>query len=167
MKTMKLEIGSGKRPTEGYVHLDIESGPHIEIVCDAKKIPEPDNKYEEVYSHWVLEHFNMKEMESILLEWKRILKPGGKMKIVTNNQESINKCLVDKDISWEEWNWLTFGDYKNNLASLHKIGFNDEVLMSYLTKIGMINISIDASWGCRGKDGELGCPALIVEATKL
>ena len=39
--------------------------------------------------------------------------------------------------------------------------------MSYLTKIGMINISIDASWGCRGKDGELGCPALIVEATKL
>src|SRR3972149_9150010 len=99
---MKLEIGSGKRPTPGYTHLDIKPLEGIDIVADARKIPLPDNECEEVYSHWVLEHFSYHDTFDLLTEWKRILKPGGIVKIITSNQPSINTSLLNKEITFEE-----------------------------------------------------------------
>jgi predicted SAM-dependent methyltransferase len=175
MTERKLEIGAGARPQEGYEHLDNRPGPHIEIVADARKIPLEDNTFDEVYSHWVLEHFAWREMTDILTEWRRVLKPGGKLKVVTNNQEAHNKCLQEGKITWAEWVRLTYGirfekakyeDSAPTLVDCHKIGFNKETLEIFLRSAGFVYMSIKAYWDCRQQDGSVKCPGLIAEAIK-
>lgn len=174
MKIKKLEIGAGQRPQEGYEHLDVKAFPHIEYVCDARKLPFKDNSYDEIFSHWVLEHFAWREIPSLLLEWKRVLKPGGTIKIVTNNAEAHNKCLLEGKITWKEWNRLIFGihideagwNQSPDVFECHKIGFNEETLRNFLEEAGFREIKIRALWKCRREDGSINCPGLIAEAKK-
>ena len=171
----KLEIGAGDRPAEGYEHLDFREGPHIEIVAYAQSIPVEDETFDEVYSHWVFEHFAWREIIPLLLEWKRVLKPMGKVKIVTNNQEAHNRCWAEGKITWAEWVRLTYGirfnkapyeDLAPTLVDCHKIGFNKELLEEFLQKAGFINIKINAGWECREADGGIKCPGLVATGRK-
>lgn len=175
MPDRKLEIGAGNRPTDGYEHLDCRAGPHIEIVASAQKIPIEDNTYDEVYSHWVFEHFAWREILPLLKEWKRVLKPEGKIKIVTNNQEAHNRCWAEGKITWAEWVRLTYGirfnkaPYEDDIPTLvdyHKIGFNEELLRDFLTKAGFKDINIRSVWDCREADGKIRCPGLVATAVK-
>jgi len=173
----KLEIGSGIRPTPGYEHLDVLELPHIEYVCDARMLPFDDNVYDEIYSHWVLEHFAWREMFKVLNEWKRVLRPGGILKVITNNQEAHNRCLVQGKINWREWVRLTYGmremeELKEWMAFTpdayepHKIGFTEKSLVAFLQEAGFENIQIQSGWHCREDDGEIKCPGLVATAKK-
>lgn len=174
---MKLEIGAGDRPTEGYEHLDFRAGKHIEIVGDAQKIPRANDTYTEIYSHWVFEHFAWREIAPLLLEWKRVLKPEGKIRIVTNNQEAHNKCLATGKITWAEWVCLTYGirfkdeqkSYEKDTPALidcHKIGFTQSLLKEFLEHAGFKDVTVTAQWKCRESDGRIKCPGLIAEGVK-
>ena len=177
-KAKKLEIGAGRRPKEDYDHMDMDGTlPHIEIVGDARKIPVEEGIYDEVYTHWVLEHFAWREMVAVLQEWKRVLKPGGKVEIVTNNQEAHNKCLSENNISWQEWVRLTYGirfdaeniDKKGSippLADCHKIGFTQDLLVDFLKRAGFEEVIVSAQWQCREVDGRIKCPGLMATGRK-
>lgn len=85
-----LDFGCGAKPYLGYfghadeyTGLDIEhSGhphlnEHIDVFYDGKKIPFADKSFDSVFSSEVFEHvFNIEE---VLPEIHRVLKPGGKM----------------------------------------------------------------------------------------
>lgn len=173
----KLEIGAGGRPTPGYEHLDIELGPDIEIVADARKLPIGNGVYDEVWSHWVLEHFAWREMVNLLKEWKRVLKPNGILRLATNNQEAHNKCLADEQITWKEWVRLTYGIREREgleegvtaecaVYECHKIGFTSELLGEFLERAGFVDIEIEAGWRCREVDGSIKCPGLVASARR-
>lgn len=83
---MKLEIGSGTRPTPGYEHADINPDlPHLEYVCPMDAIPVEDNTFEEVRTVHVIEHVPVATAKKALREWLRILQPGGMAHIDTPN----------------------------------------------------------------------------------
>ena len=172
MEGRKLEIGSENRPADGYEHLDLIDYPHVDIVADAREIPIEDNTYVEVYSLWVLEHFAEHELVKVLQEWRRVLKPGGKIKIITSNQKSINECLAKNEITWKEWIRLTFG-IKGELPGrvirvdcCHKVAFDPNSIGQYFTDAGFRDIKVEATWGCERDGKEPGCPGIIVEAIK-
>lgn len=86
-----LDFGCGSKPyrslfkCEEYIGLDFESlgHPHnneeIDIYYDGKTIPFSNNTFDAVFSSEVFEHiFNL---ENILKEINRVLKPGGKLLI--------------------------------------------------------------------------------------
>jgi SAM-dependent methyltransferase len=58
-----------------------------DVVCDVRAIPEPDETFDYVFSHHVLEHFYYKEAPALVTEWARILKVGGQIKIGVPNLE--------------------------------------------------------------------------------
>lgn len=55
-KEVKLELGSGQRPTRGYEHQDLHPFPHIEHVGEAWMLDLPDNSCEEVLALAFIEH---------------------------------------------------------------------------------------------------------------
>ncbi len=93
---MKLELGSGDRPTPGYVHLDIRrDAPDVNLVGDARDLgwlaattvgPQPiPASCEEIRATHLLEHFSHRETVKILRHWRGYLKPGGRLYIEVPN----------------------------------------------------------------------------------
>jgi len=140
----KLELGAGKKPTEGYEHLDIMPGEDIEFVADARKLPFSKNSWDEIKAKWLLEHFAGYEIVDVLKEWKRVLKPGGKLIISTNYQARINECLAEGSINWDEWVYLTYGHVEPESLQwdIHKIGFNRETIDEYMKEAKFSRVEI-------------------------
>ena len=79
---MKLHLGCGKRYIPGYVHIDAVDYPHIDHVASIDNLSFiSDLSIEVIYNCHVLEHFKRKEVERVLHEWFRVLKPGGVLRI--------------------------------------------------------------------------------------
>ncbi len=74
---MKLHLGCGKRFIPGYVHIDAVEYPHIDHVSTIDNLSYiPDNSVEVIYNCHVLEHFKRRDVNRVLTEWLRVLKPG-------------------------------------------------------------------------------------------
>lgn len=168
----RLEIGCGTRLFNGYDGLDVLDIPGIKYPgVDARQLPIEDGTYDEVFSHWVLEHFAWREMVDLLKEWGRVLRPGGFLRIVTNNQAAHNKCLAEGEIDWKEWVRLTYGvrygaSRPAELADCHKIGFTENLLREFLEQAEFVGIDIKVGWKCRELDGSVKCPGLTATARK-
>lgn len=145
---MRLEIGAGKHPTPGFVHLDIRRLPHIEYVQDARKLPFPDNSLEEIRANDVLEHFPWREIRAVLKEWCRTLKPGGKIYIQCPNVTEVCRLFLAKDRiqTWEQFCYWMFGgqEYPENT---HKAGFDVPGLNAVLHECGFVVDKIHGDGG--------------------
>lgn len=76
---LKLNIGSGSRPKNGYINVDILPLPGVDVVCDLDggKLPFKDNSVIEICGDHVLEH--VKNLVPLMQELYRICAPDAKM----------------------------------------------------------------------------------------
>lgn len=82
---LKLNLGSGKRPREGWVNVDISADCQPELVCDLTQTPWPwsDAVVEQVYCNHLFEHLDGRQRIAFMEELWRVLVPGGQALIVT------------------------------------------------------------------------------------
>jgi len=80
---MKLNIGCGRYPKEGFTNLDWKAGPGVDVVHDLSVFPYPldDNSVELITADHVIEH--LPEVFKVMEELHRILAPGGKLVVRT------------------------------------------------------------------------------------
>jgi predicted SAM-dependent methyltransferase len=74
---MKLELGSGQRPTPGYIHNDVTAFAGIDYVCSADQVNLPDSSLKEVLALGVIEHLTYHQAAAAFANVHRMLKPGG------------------------------------------------------------------------------------------
>ena len=75
---MKLEFGSGERPTDGYLHQDIiQLSTPLDYVCKAWEVPMEEESLDEVIAIAVMEHLRIGEFRDTLKHIYKLLKPGG------------------------------------------------------------------------------------------
>jgi predicted SAM-dependent methyltransferase len=82
MEIKRLNWGCGRRGEPGWINSDQKDGPNIDISCDIRKgLPlETDNIDYSVSIH-VLPEVPYPEMIPILQELRRVLKPGGVLRL--------------------------------------------------------------------------------------
>ncbi len=89
---IKLNLGCGDKILSGYINVDTVSeraGNKPDIVCDVRSLDRfPDSYADEILAVHVVEHFWRWEVVSIIKEWVRVLKPGGKMILECPNLKS-------------------------------------------------------------------------------
>lgn len=89
---MKLQLGAGNRPRQGYINNDIIKLPGIQIVHDLNVLPWPwqDGQFEEILATAIFEHLWLTLGRSIQECW-RILKPNGLLvtKVPDHNSTTI------------------------------------------------------------------------------
>ena len=82
-ESVKLHLGCGGKLLPGFVNVDLAnnwSSVQPDVVCDVTgHLPFPDNHADEVHSYHLLEHIQRFKAEACLVEWVRVLKPGGLM----------------------------------------------------------------------------------------
>ena len=137
---MKVNLGAGHRKLEGYIGVDIH--PHADVQCDILDLPkEWTGKVSEVLVVHALEHLGFYDTQRALLEWKRVLCPGGLLAIECPNlHEACLSYLKDpKNISYGLY--PIYGDQRGehsiaDITSVHKSGWVPESLIAELQKAG-------------------------------
>ena len=67
----------------------------VELACDdATKMPYTDNKFDAVFTSFALELFDLPEIPQVLSEIKRVLKPNGRIGVVSMSKEGGTSILV-------------------------------------------------------------------------
>jgi SAM-dependent methyltransferase len=100
----RLELGSGSRPHEGFIHVDLDrNAKHVELVAPLWRLLVPDNWAEEVLAIHTLEHIHPARLKETLREWFRVLKPGGEVRVhVPNSPELMERFLKDEPVE-DKW----------------------------------------------------------------
>ena len=87
---MKLHLGCDKRYLPGFVHIDVADYPHIDHRHDARTLPMiADGAAELVYACHMLEYFDRVEVQPVLAEWRRVLRPGGTLRLAVPDFEAL------------------------------------------------------------------------------
>lgn len=141
---MKLHLGCGKRYIPGYTHIDVAAFDHIDYKCDISDMKNimQDNTADEIYACHVLEHFLRHDILKVLLEWNRVLKPGGVVRIAVPDLEACIKLYLnstDNQFGAEHIQGLLFGGQRDQY-DYHHIGFDFKLLSAFLRQAGFGNI---------------------------
>jgi hypothetical protein len=99
--SLKLDLGCGQNPKEGFVGVDISKKAKPKVVHDLRKRPWPwkDNSVEEVFSAHFFEHLSGPERMPFMDELWRVMKVDAKATIITPYWSSM-RAVQDPTHSW-------------------------------------------------------------------
>lgn len=105
-----LELGAGTNRLPGWLHADIYTG---DIYIDlTKPMPLPDSSFAYINSEQVIEHLPEQALTRLLPELRRILRPGGVMRLSTPDLAR----LVEVYLSSARASHQEFAAYLNTIA---------------------------------------------------
>lgn len=133
-EAIRLNIGAGDHAIPGFISIDQRFG------HKADQLDYADNSVDEVYASHVLEHFAIGDVQRVLREWVRVLKPGGRIRVAVPSVERallLNKKFVS---SWELTNrWICGG--QTDAYDFHLCSFTDESLERLMQSVGLRDVS--------------------------
>jgi len=110
---IKINLGSGYRPQDGYINIDNRAEVNPDMVCDiTQPFPFADSSVDYVRAHDILEHIPLGSTHQVIEEIYRVLKPGGIFESLTPDAESGQGAFQDPfHLSfWVEQSWLYYSD---------------------------------------------------------
>ncbi len=83
-----LNVGCGPVPASGFVNLDYCWVPGVDVCWDiTNSLPFPDAVFAGVFSEHCLEHITFDQCLGVLREMRRILRPGGRLRLAIPDAE--------------------------------------------------------------------------------
>jgi hypothetical protein len=125
---LRLNLGSGSVPLEGYENLDGKYGDSI------YPLNVEDGSCGEIRASHVLEHFSHHEVMDILRHWVSKLAPGGLLKIAVPDMEKIARAYLEGE-AINVQGYIYGGQVDER--DFHKCGFDAEVLLEMLLDAGL------------------------------
>lgn len=78
-----LHAGCGPQIVAGFVNLDYRWVPGVDVVWDlSRRLPFPSKRFAGLFTEHCLEHFDETALAGILQEFHRVLRPGGRIRVV-------------------------------------------------------------------------------------
>ena len=96
---IKLNLGSGKHPFEGWDNLDLVDHPGVIKTDLSKPLAYANDSVDFAYSEHFLEHLTRAQGLAFLKEIKRVLKPGGIFRIVVPDLKLLCQKYLKGDFS--------------------------------------------------------------------
>jgi len=124
----KLHVGCGAILIPGYLNVDITYRPGVACRCDLNAgLPFADHSFDEIYCCHVLEHFATSAIPDMLMEFARVLRSGGVLRVAVPDLDAICRCYTE-NIDWfapphSPWLGLIYGG-QTDPFDFHKTGFN-------------------------------------------
>jgi predicted SAM-dependent methyltransferase len=162
-QAIKLNLGSGDRPLEGYINLDAKEGFAAFPLADLYYLPGehyPSGKticttgsvIDEIRASHVLEHFPHGQTQEILDHWVSRLRPGGVLKVAVPDFGRIVQLYADpRELPIQ--GYVMGGQTDEH--DFHKALFDEPVLRHLMAGAGLIDIR---PWDSEIKD----CAALAI-----
>lgn len=141
---MKLNIGCGNRRLPGYTGVDAVNRPAADIVAPAHAIPLADCCADEILGVHIWEHFLHWECDSVLAEWRRLLKPGGALILEMPDLLKCCRNILDGRVGKKQDQlgmWGLFGDVTlQDVHMLHRWSWTFATIEPFLAERGFVGI---------------------------
>lgn len=147
---LRLNVGAGSRRPPGYFNVDVQENPNapkkLDATCHVKAIPLPDNCAEEVMAIHVWEHIYRWECDEVIVEWKRLLRAGGKLVLELPDMIKFCKNILDGRVKGGKHPdqlgmWAGWGDPRTkDPYMVHVWGWSPQSLSDFLSSHGFIKI---------------------------
>lgn len=157
-KSKKLHLGCGGILKKGFINIDRRSPAQLRLDL-RKKLPFKSNSVDYIYSEHFFEHLDYIDGTAIkcLQDYLRVLKKGGKIRIVIPDMEKSFKAYVNRD--YDYFKMLDLEDYipqSKKYGSIidfinwgvyqrgeHKYNYDFEKISLLLKSVGFKNIRRD------------------------
>lgn len=135
--TLRLNIGAGDYPLEGFEDVDRKNGKQ------AYPLAYEDESVDEIRASHVLEHFPAGEVVDVLSNWVSKLKPGGKISIAVPDIEFIARMVLDgkRENKRMAYGYMYGGQSDDN--DFHHTAFDAGNLRATMRHVGLRQIK---SW---------------------
>lgn len=139
---LRLNLGSGHIPREGFVNVDSRELDGVDVVSDVRALPFDQASADEIYSSHLVEHFPAEELRRVLLpHWLELLRPGGKLVAVTPDAETMIEETAAGRMAFDDLQRVTFGDQEYD-GDFHFAMYTPESFAGLLSEVGFTNVEI-------------------------
>ncbi|MCG7392443.1 hypothetical protein MHY87_05940 [Microvirga sp. ACRRW] len=148
---LRINLGCGHVPLNGYINVDMRALPNVDIVAEVGDLPLQKGLAQEVFSAHVLEHFPQEEMRRKLLPyWRDLLASGGTFRAIVPDAEAMIAKMASGEYSFEEFREVFFGlqEYEGDF---HFNMFTPASLRILLEEAGFKNIEVPVQGRRNGK----------------
>lgn len=125
---LRINLGCGHLPLEGYVNVDRRELPGVDIVTEADNLPLAAGSVHEIFSAHMLEHFPQEQLRRRLLPyWYELLASGGIFRAVVPDGEAMLAEIAAGTYAFEDFREVLFGgqdydgDFHYNLFTPHSL----------------------------------------------
>lgn len=109
---LMVNLGSGSKYLDGFVNIDIGPVYKKDVWLDIRNgLPFTDETVDVLYSSHLLEHLFIDELQRVLRECHRVLKPSGAFRILVPSVEKAVQAYVSNDREW-------FADWPRSFESI-------------------------------------------------
>lgn len=151
---MKINLGSGGKPQDGYVNVDSESRTGVDVVADAGCYLAGlhDSSVEEVLSVHMIEHLTPAQWHDLIRQIERVLVRGGRVIIECPDMKRVCECFASDTLglraTW--WHHCIYGDPANGGA--HRQAFWMQRLRDDIEATGL-RVVRSVPWGDNQPEG--------------
>lgn len=139
---LRLNLGCGHIPLEGYINVDRRDLPGIDIVAEVDELPLESKTAVEIRSAHLIEHFPQEELvRKVLPYWRSLLVKGGVFRATVPDGKAMLEKWSAGEYPFEEFRQVLFGaqDY---MGDYHYNILTPESLSKLLEEQGFSSIRV-------------------------
>lgn len=139
---IRLNLGCGHLPIEGYLNVDGRELPGVDIVAEVGDLPFDSGTVSQIHSAHLLEHFPVEELSRRLLPyWFDLLLPGGRFTAVVPDAETMLQEHAEGRLTFDELRLVTFGE-QEYAGDFHFNMFSHSSLCDLLSAVGFVDVEM-------------------------
>lgn len=131
-----LNLGCGRDVRDDYVNIDLFSDDPRVVGMDIRTLNLPDGCADGIIASDILEHFSHREVDAVLKEWARVLKPGGELVVRCPSLRLQAKAYLNGVWDADVASYMIFGG-QTNPGDYHCIGFDEQSMRKHLAQVGL------------------------------
>ncbi|MCC8431695.1 methyltransferase domain-containing protein [Reyranella aquatilis] len=135
---LKLHLGCGPKHIPGFYHVDALEYPNVDRVALIDRLDFlSDETVDLIYASHVLEHFGRHEVDNVLREWHRVLRPGGVLRLAVPDFKACSRLYLEGKLAngINDIMGLIIGGQRND-HDFHYVLFDQETLEARLKGVG-------------------------------
>jgi len=136
---VRLHIGSGDKHWPGWTNCDAHGDP--DVVTDGRTLPFAADYADEIQTIHFVEHVPRNDVDNMIMDWHRVLKPGGKLVIEVPCLNKMAQRIVDGERNIRFTTLGIFGDPRDpKPGMMHQWAYTKEELMEVVSQAGFKDV---------------------------